>query len=134
MRRFVLCAVVLWCAGLVLAATVPRPAPPLNTITPTGKRVSLSDFRGKVVVLEFFLTDCPHCQNSARNIMTFYEQWKPRGLEVLGVAINPGPEWSVNKARAKSRMRLCFASPSHEEISQGVATLAEVCRREFGIP
>ena len=51
-----------------------------------------------------------------------------------GVAINPGPEWSVNKARAKSRMRLCFASPSHEEISQGVATLAEVCRREFGIP
>jgi 2-aminoadipate transaminase len=51
-----------------------------------------------------------------------------------GVAINPGPEWSVNKARAKSRMRLCFASPSHEEISQGVATLADVCRREFGIP
>ena len=50
-----------------------------------------------------------------------------------GVAINPGPEWSVNKARAKSRIRLCFASPSHEEISQGVATLAEVCKREFGV-
>ena len=51
-----------------------------------------------------------------------------------GVAINPGPEWSVNKARARSRLRLCFASPSHEEISQGVATLADVCRREFGVP
>jgi 2-aminoadipate transaminase len=51
-----------------------------------------------------------------------------------GVAINPGPEWSVNKARSRSRMRLCFASPSHEEISQGVATLADVCRREFGVP
>ena len=51
-----------------------------------------------------------------------------------GVAINPGPEWSVNKGHSRSRMRLCFASPSHEEISQGVATLAEVCRREFGIP
>ena len=50
-----------------------------------------------------------------------------------GVAINPGPEWSVNKIRAKSRLRLCFASPSHEEISQGVTTLAEVCRREFGL-
>ena len=49
-----------------------------------------------------------------------------------GVAINPGPEWSVNKAHARNRLRLCFASPSHEEISQGVATLAEVCRREFG--
>ncbi|MGQ0524290.1 MAG: aminotransferase-like domain-containing protein [Betaproteobacteria bacterium] len=51
-----------------------------------------------------------------------------------GVAINPGPEWSVNKAHSTSRMRLCFASPSHEEIHQGVAALAEVCRREFGVP
>lgn len=51
-----------------------------------------------------------------------------------GVAINPGPEWSVNKAHAKSHLRLCFANLSHEEISQGVATLADVCRREFGVP
>ena len=50
-----------------------------------------------------------------------------------GVAINPGPEWSVNEAQAKSWLRLCFASPSHEEISQGVATLAEVCKRDFGV-
>jgi 2-aminoadipate transaminase len=51
-----------------------------------------------------------------------------------GVAINPGPEWSTDKAYAGSRLRLCFASPSHDEIRQGVAVLAEVCRREFGVP
>jgi len=51
-----------------------------------------------------------------------------------GVAINPGPEWSTNKAYAKSRLRLCFASPTVEEIREGVATLAGVCRREFGVP
>jgi len=51
-----------------------------------------------------------------------------------GVAINPGPEWSVNKSHARSRLRLCFASPSHEEINQGVAALADICRREFGVP
>jgi 2-aminoadipate transaminase len=51
-----------------------------------------------------------------------------------GVAINPGPEWSTDKAYAKSRLRLCFASPGVEEIRQGVATLADVCRREFGVP
>ena len=50
-----------------------------------------------------------------------------------GVAINPGPQWSVNKEHGRSRLRLCFASPSHEEIHQGVAALAEVCRREFGV-
>jgi 2-aminoadipate transaminase len=50
-----------------------------------------------------------------------------------GVAINPGPQWSVNKDHSRSRLRLCFASPSHEEIHQGVAALADVCRREFGM-
>jgi 2-aminoadipate transaminase len=51
-----------------------------------------------------------------------------------GVAINPGPEWSVDKSFSKSRTRLCFASPSHEDIRAGIAALAEVCRREFGVP
>ena len=51
-----------------------------------------------------------------------------------GVSINPGPEWSTDKAYSKSRLRLCFASPSHEQIREGVAVLAEVCRKEFGVP
>jgi 2-aminoadipate transaminase len=51
-----------------------------------------------------------------------------------GVAINPGPEWSVNAPYSKSRIRICFASPSHEQIREGIALLAEVCRSEFGVP
>jgi 2-aminoadipate transaminase len=51
-----------------------------------------------------------------------------------GVAINPGPEWSTDKEHSKSRMRLCFAGPTHEEIRAGIAALAEVCHREFGVP
>ena len=51
-----------------------------------------------------------------------------------GIAINPGPEWSTDRAYGKSRLRLCFAHPSHASIRQGIAALAEVCRREFGVP
>jgi 2-aminoadipate transaminase len=51
-----------------------------------------------------------------------------------GIAINPGPEWTTDKAHGRSRMRLCFANPSHETIREGVAALAEVCAREFGVP
>ncbi len=57
-----------------------------------------------------------------------------KAARAADVAINPGPEWSVNAARTRSRLRLCFASLSHEEISQGVAALAEVCRKTFGTP
>ncbi len=51
-----------------------------------------------------------------------------------GIAINPGAEWSTDAPHGKSRMRLCFANPSPEAIRAGVAALAEVCRREFGVP
>ena len=51
-----------------------------------------------------------------------------------GVAINPGAEWSTDQSYGKSRTRLCLANPSHEAIRAGVAALAEVCRREFGVP
>jgi 2-aminoadipate transaminase len=51
-----------------------------------------------------------------------------------GVAINPGFEWSPDKPYGRSRLRLCFGSPTHAEIRAGVATLADVCRREFGVP
>ena len=51
-----------------------------------------------------------------------------------GVAMNPGPEWSTDRTHAGSRLRLCFASPTHQQIREGVAVLAEVCRKEFGVP
>lgn len=51
-----------------------------------------------------------------------------------GVAINPGPEWSVNANHSRSRIRMCFASLTHQDIREGVAILAEVCRNEFGVP
>jgi len=51
-----------------------------------------------------------------------------------GIAINPGPEWTMDKAYGGSRLRLCFAHPSHEALREGVAALARVCNREFGVP
>jgi 2-aminoadipate transaminase len=51
-----------------------------------------------------------------------------------GVAINPGPEWSTDAKHSGARLRICFASPTHQQIREGIAVLAEVCRREFGVP
>ena len=50
-----------------------------------------------------------------------------------GVAINAGPEWSLG-AEAAYQMRLCFGYPEEAEIKQGVAKLAEICQRHFGLP
>jgi 2-aminoadipate transaminase len=51
-----------------------------------------------------------------------------------GVAINPGPEWSTNAAHGRRRLRLCFASATERNIREGVAKLADICAKEFGVP
>jgi 2-aminoadipate transaminase len=51
-----------------------------------------------------------------------------------GIAVNPGAEWMTDAQAGKSRIRMCFAHPSEQVIREGVAQLAQVCRREFGVP
>jgi predicted amidohydrolase len=51
-----------------------------------------------------------------------------------GVAVNPGAEWSADPESGKRRIRICFAHPSAETIKEGMARLAEICHREFGVP
>ena len=53
------------CAGAVLAAApeVGQPAPDFSATDINGKTVKLSDFKGKIVVLESYNLDCPYCRN-----------------------------------------------------------------------
>lgn len=51
-----------------------------------------------------------------------------------GVAVNPGAEWSADPESGKRRIRICFAHPPAETIREGMAKLAEICHREFGVP
>ena len=51
-----------------------------------------------------------------------------------GVAVNPGAEWMTEGPGGKVRIRICFAHPSEQIIREGIATLADVCQREFGVP
>jgi 2-aminoadipate transaminase len=51
-----------------------------------------------------------------------------------GVAINPGAEWTAEPAAGRNRLRLCFGNATKSQIREGVARLAEICHREFGVP
>lgn len=51
-----------------------------------------------------------------------------------GIAINPGAEWMTDAEAGRSWLRICFAHPPERVLRDGVAGLAEVCRREFGVP
>ena len=56
-----------------------------------GKKVSLADYRGKVVILEFFATWCEPCRISAPELQSIYARYKDRGVAIIAVAADEGP-------------------------------------------
>lgn len=48
----------------------------------------LSKHKGKIILLEFLLTTCPHCQRCSQVVEKVYKDYGPKGFQPLGVAIN----------------------------------------------
>ena len=51
-----------------------------------------------------------------------------------GITINPGCEWVSNPDSGKHKMRLCFANPEIDIITDGIKKLSSLCYEEFGVP
>jgi len=69
-----------------------RKAPELAfTIPGQGQRL-LSQYRGKVVALEFILTTCPHCQAASKEMTKFQQEYGARGFQAIDLAINAKDE------------------------------------------
>lgn len=51
----------------------------------TGKEVSLADYRGKVVIIDFWATSCPPCRRELPHIQKIYEKYKDKGVIVLAI-------------------------------------------------
>lgn len=61
------------------------PTPASAIVSKTGN-VRLSSYRGKVTMLDLFWTECSHCVEHAPHMVALYNQYKSRGLNILGLA------------------------------------------------
>jgi len=61
---------------------VPNPGVAANS----GDTLRLSSLRGRVVLLDMFVSWCPHCQEHAPHIVEIYNQYRQRGFTVLGLS------------------------------------------------
>jgi len=74
--------------GSLRAAEIPRKAPELAVQLVNGEQLLLSQLRGKVVMIAFVHTTCPHCQNASSIIEKLYKELGPRGFQPVDVAFN----------------------------------------------
>ncbi len=67
-------------------------APDFTLLNLTGNTVNLSDYRGKVVLLNFFATYCPPCRMEMPDFVELQEKYGKKGFTVVAISVDNEPE------------------------------------------
>ena len=68
-----------------------EPAPEFTVKDLRGRTVSLADYKGKVLVLNFWATWCAPCREEIPDFVSAYKELRGRGLEILGLSVDTLP-------------------------------------------
>lgn len=71
----------------VQAPSVGSAAPAWTVKDGEGKDHKLADFKGKVVLVDFWATWCPPCKAAMPEIQKIHEKYKDKGVEVIGISV-----------------------------------------------
>lgn len=74
-------------AGALQGSGIGKAAPDFELETLDGRKVRLSDFRGKAVLLNFWATWCHPCRIEMPWLIEFQKKYRAQGVEVVGIAM-----------------------------------------------
>ena len=97
MKSRILFLVVFSCFAAMVAVAQPRvgmTAPDIKLKNPNDSTISLSSFKGKVVLLDFWASWCGPCRAANKHLTKLYAKYKEKGFEIFSVSADYNkPEW-----------------------------------------
>lgn len=84
-------------------------APELNLKDIKGRHFRLSDYRGKVVLINFWATWCPPCRTEVPDLVRLQRDYRNAGLRVIGVTYPPQKLAEVRRFFRKAKINYAVA-------------------------
>ena len=100
-------------------SAAPKPGqsvPDFDLMADDGSRVRLSDFRGKMLVINFWATWCPPCVAEMPSLDSFQQMFAGRGVEVLAISVDDD-ENAYRSFLAQHKLRLKTARDPEKKVS-----------------
>lgn len=85
---FVIVALLLLNVGCQSKVDALQDAPDFSLKDVNGKDVTLSQFKGRIVVLDFWATWCPPCRMSIPELVGLQKEFRGQGLVIIGVSLD----------------------------------------------
>lgn len=127
-RKFLPNIVPLAVAGLLLAAQPAaailqkgEKAPAVKLTTTSGQPITLANYQGYVLVMDFFATWCVPCREAIPHLNSLNRKYGKQGLQILGVSVDEG-----NDREVKTFI-------SERQVSYPVAMSGEEMQADYGL-
>ena len=82
-----------------------------------GENISMSSLRGKVVLVNFWATDCKSCVSEMPDLIKTYHQYHPKGFEIIAVAMPYDPPAQVVNFATQKALPFPVIHDSYAEIT-----------------
>jgi len=115
-----LAAVLLVTVSLLLFAAFGRqiPAPPVTFVSLKGERIATGNLLGKVVIVNFWATDCATCVQEMPEMVRTYNRYRDRGFEFIAVAMKHDPPNYVMRFTEDNQLPFKVALDPMGELAQ----------------
>lgn len=104
--------------ALFLSLSQKPQAPDVIFTTIEGKKISMASLKGKVVLVNFWATDCPGCVKEIPALVDTYKNYQAKGFEVIAVAMPYDPPAQVLNYVSQKALPFPVMHDGLEEITQ----------------
>ena len=119
LKKLLIPFAILCLLGILAYSLISKPAAPNITYTTlTGEKISMASLRGKVVLVNFWATDCLSCVKEMPDLINTYNTYKAKGFEVIAVAMPYDPPAQVLNYATQKRLPFPVMHDGFAEVTQ----------------